>query len=188
MLNKDEVLNFARNHTVNECCERFGKSYFCMYHYLRDHAIPFVKQPKFGCNNNNYKHGGKGTRLFHTWVDMRQRCSNPHNHAYKNYGGRGIKVCSEWESFRAFQSWALSNGYKEELTIDRIDVNGNYCPENCRWVNAIVQGLNRRNNRHITYKGQTKTLKEWAEIYNMHYDKLRWRLNNWSSLTDVFEK
>ncbi|KRO16163.1 hypothetical protein [Lacticaseibacillus saniviri] len=94
---------------------------------------------------------------------MKQRCLNPNNHKYPRYGGRGIKICDEWlNDFYAFNSWALSHGYKKGLSIDRIKVNGDYGPDNCRWVSQKVQQNNRENNYRLTVDGQTRTLAEWA--------------------------
>lgn len=110
------------------------------------------------------KHGNTNTRLFGIWQRMKQRCYNPNADRYDLYGGRSIKVCPEWlNSFVAFRDWALSNGYNDTLSIDRIDVNGNYEPNNCRWVNMKTQCRNRRSNTFIEYQGEKITLAEAAE-------------------------
>lgn len=113
------------------------------------------------------KHGllknGKKQRTFTIWNDMKTRCLNPNSMSYPRYGGRGIKICSEWlESYAAFHNWAIGNGYGDNLTIDRIDNDGNYCPENCRWVDSKTQANNNSRNHKITYNGKTMTLAEWA--------------------------
>lgn len=124
------------------------------------------------CIKRNTKHGMTHTRLYAVWCDMRRRCNNPKTPEYKNYGARGIKICTEWDNdFKLFNDWAMKNGYDEnaphgDCTIDRIDVNGDYCPENCRFVDLMVQGSNKRNNRHITHNGITMTQSEWARHYN----------------------
>jgi len=103
-------------------------------------------------------------RLNRIWRAMKSRCNNANCKNYKWYGGKGIKVCDEWNSFYPFYLWAVNNGYKENLTIDRIDSNKDYCPENCRWATEIEQKRNQSNNRPITFSGQTKLAVEWAEI------------------------
>lgn len=99
------------------------------------------------------KHGASGTRLYTIWDAMINRCEKPRNRAYHRYGGRGIKVCDEWKDFDTFKDWALQNGYDENAqrgicTIDRIDNDGNYCPENCRWVDMKVQSNNKSTSKH----------------------------------------
>lgn len=130
-----------------------------------------------------YKNGDSYTRLYTIWVDMKDRCFNKNGKAYRNYGQRNITVCDEWKhNFRSFKQWALSNGYTDKLTIDRINNDGNYEPSNCRWVDNIVQQNNKRNNHYITYKGETKTLSQWSKIIGIPKDTLRRRIVNlkWS--------
>ena len=110
-------------------------------------------------------HNKSNTSIFHTWCNMRHRCKNQNRPDYKYYGGRGVRVCDEWDcSFENFYSWAINNGYKEGLTIDRIDVDGNYEPSNCRWVTRYTQMNNTRQNCYITIDGETKTAAEWGRI------------------------
>lgn len=128
------------------------------------------------------KHGAHGTHLHNVWCAMRRRCRNSNQADYIHYGGRGIRVCKSWEeSFEAFRQWALSNGYSQDMTIDRINVNGDYSPENCRWISSKEQAQNRRNNRMITFRGETHTISVWAEIRNIPYSTLYMRFRNgWS--------
>lgn len=127
-------------------------------------------------------HGKANTRLYSTWCNMKQRCYNPKNTEFDSYGGRGIIMCQEWQEFLPFYNWAMGNGYQDNLTIDRINNNGNYEPSNCRWINYKTQANNTRRNHLITYKNETKTMTEWAEIKNISYTFLRRRLNlGWSA-------
>lgn len=105
-------------------------------------------------------------RLAKIWSCMIGRCNNTKNTNYNFYGGRGIKVCQEWKDASKFQKWAVDNGYKDGLSIDRIDVNGNYCPENCRWVTIKEQARNKRNNHFIYFNGERKCLVEWLEQFD----------------------
>jgi hypothetical protein len=111
------------------------------------------------------KHGMKGTRIYRIWQNMKRRCSNRNCREYLHYGGRGISVCEDWANdFLSFYKWSIENGYTDELTIDRIDVNGNYEPSNCRWSTVKEQATNRRSNLSIEINGETKTVKEWCNI------------------------
>lgn len=110
----------------------------------------------------------KITRLYHIWSGMKDRCRNPNSPAYHWYGGRGISYHNDWELFDNFEKWAFENGYNNSLTIDRIDTNGNYCPNNCRFVDMKTQNNNRRDNILFTIDGETKTLQLWCEQYKIH--------------------
>lgn len=137
-----------------------------------------------GCDHTPYiqKYFNKESKsfLYSTWSGMRQRCNNPKNSSYKNYGGRGVSVCKEWnDDFFAFEKWAKQNGAKEELQIDRIDVNGNYEPSNCRWVDAITQANNKRSNRFIEYNGKTHTVMGWSRITGIQECVIRSRIDKY---------
>ena len=119
---------------------------------------------KNATKKSNTKHGKRHSRLYSIWYTMRMRCEYKKHKEYHNYGARGITVCEEWlHDFQAFYDWSMANGYKDDLTLDRKNGNGNYCPENCRWVTQKEQQNNRRNNHFITYNGVTKTMSEWGE-------------------------
>lgn len=110
------------------------------------------------------KHCMTGTRLYRIWKTMRTRCNNQHAKSYHDYGGRGIKICEDWDTFENFYEWSMSNGYSDNLTIDRIDVDGMYCPDNCRWISRGDQNRNRRNNIKLLYAGRTYTPVELSEM------------------------
>lgn len=131
--------------------------------------------------NTMRKHKLSNTRIYNIWKGMRKRCNNPNSSNYYLYGGRGIKVCKEWNKFLPFYSWSMQNGYAENLSIDRINNNGNYEPSNCRWVDRKQQNNNTRQNVFITYNGKTLTLSQWAKIYNINRQTLKYRLSkHWS--------
>lgn len=119
-----------------------------------------------------------------TWADMKRRCNDPSRHNYKDYGGRGISVCEQWSRcFEEFYNWSLSHGYASGLTLDRIDVNGNYEPGNCRWVTPLQQGSNKRNNHILTASnGESHTIAEWARICGVDRKTIYQRINSlgWS--------
>lgn len=111
--------------------------------------------------------GSKFYRLYRIWCGMKERCEKQYDPAFKDYGGRGIKVCEAWHDYIAFKEWSLSHGYNDNLTIDRIDNNGNYSPDNCRWVDCYVQANNRRSCRYIMINGEIKTISEWCKIFGV---------------------
>lgn len=130
-----------------------------------------------GENNSNYSHGLSKTRIYRTYAHMKDRCFNKNDKAYKHYGGRGITICPEWlgeNGFINFYNWAIENEYNDNLTIERKDVNGNYCPENCCWISFKKQMANRTNQNIIEYNGETHYLTEWANILGKNQDTL-WR-------------
>lgn len=136
-------------------------------------------------SRRSWKHGvGNENRLYRIWSGMKTRCYSPSDRNYKRYGARGITICQEWLSdFTAFQSWAVSHGYQDDLSIDRIDNDGPYCPENCRWSTRTVQNNNRRPNVYITYKGETHTLAEWSRITGINQATLAQRKRaGWSDI------
>lgn len=125
-------------------------------------------------------HGHSRTPIYCVWSSMKQRCQDKNNWAYQYYGGRGINVCAEWNSFSSFYAWAVSNGYDENAprgrcTLDRIDNNGDYCPENCRWITLLQQANNKRNNVRIEFNGESHTFTQWSEITGIPRETLRGR-------------
>lgn len=129
-------------------------------------------------------HGGWANRekLFGVWCGIRKRCNCKTDSHYADYGGRGISICSDWDDYNEFRSWALSNGYVDGLSIDRINTNGNYEPSNCRWATNRDQQNNRRSCIYITFNNETHTLKEWSRIRNINYSTIyqRYKLG-WST-------
>jgi len=114
------------------------------------------------------KHRKSNTRLYSIWQDMKSRCLNENNYEYKDYGERGIKVCGEWQKdFMNFYNWAIDNNYSKDLTIDRINVNKNYEPSNCRWATKEEQSSNKRNNHYINYKGECTTITRLSNKVNI---------------------
>lgn len=136
----------------------------------------------------NTTHGKSKSKLFHVWCSMRDRCRRKTCKAYKNYGGRGISVCDEWLDYEVFYRWAIENGYAEGLTIDRIDVNGNYEPSNCRWITKAAQASNTRKSIRIEYKGTAHTAIEWSRILGVNYTTLLKRIHAGWDVEDAFER
>lgn len=128
------------------------------------------------------KHGMFGTRIYNVWHTMKERCYVKSQSSYPNYGGRGIKVCEEWQEFIPFMEWAYANGYDEnaprgQCTLDRIDPSGNYEPNNCRWATYKEQANNTKSTVFLTYKGETKPASEWSKIVGISQSAITQRKN-----------
>jgi len=145
-------------------------------------------RPNRGCRGGHSDDplGYINHRIYRIFSGMHKRCSNSNEQAYKNYGGRGISVCAEWQAFKPFMEWSLANGYTEALTLDRIDNDGNYEPSNCRWATIKEQANNRRTNTHIEVDGATHTIAEWSEKTGICASTIRNRLDRgWSGHDSV---
>lgn len=128
-------------------------------------------------------HHKSNTRLYHIWQQAKDRCYNKNSKDYHDYGGRGIAVCNAWKhDFEAFYNWAMDTCYRDDLTLDRVDVNSNYTPDNCRWLTNKEQQRNKRNNKNYTINGETHCLAEWCEILNLKYNRIYNRIHkyHWS--------
>lgn len=123
-------------------------------------------------------HGGSRTRLYRIWQGMLERCKNPKATNYKNYGGRGIRVCTEWENFEAFRDWSLSHGYNDSLSIDRRSNDDGYNEKNCRWYTPREQSNNRRNTHFLEIDGISQPVSYWCEQYGVNYNVVKSRLRN----------
>lgn len=154
-----------------ECCCHCGENTITTGIALRS-----GKTKSCGCllkeyyaNGASATHKQSKTRLYRVWASMKDRCTNSGTVGYKNYGGRGITVCDEWlKSFESFYVWAISNGYKDGLTLDREDNDGNYDPSNCRWATHQAQCNNTRRTRRITANGATMSVAQWARKFGIH--------------------
>lgn len=132
-------------------------------------------------------HGLRHSRIYIIWRNMKRRCNNPKDKRYSRYGGRGIKVCTEWnKSVKTFAEWAFEHGYNDKLTLDRINNDGDYEPNNCKWSNQQEQCRNRSTNRNITYKGKTKILIDWAKELGIQRQTLEKRLKKGWTVEEAF--
>lgn len=148
---------------------------------VRKHDVKNNRTKSCGCirknNPNSLKHGLSGTKLYVVFKAMKQRCYNKKCKDYSEYGNRGIIIYQEWlNDYTKFHSWALNNGYKEGLYIDRKNNNGNYEPGNCRWISNKENANNTRKNNHILYKNKTYTIQEFAEFIKISRTTLAQRL------------
>lgn len=129
-------------------------------------------------NSNAYKHGMRSSRQYRTWSHMKGRCQDKNDKQYKNYGGRGITICDKWQSFEGF--WEeMGSSYEDHLTLERINVNGNYCKENCKWATWAEQRKNKQNTRKISFMGKILTLGDWSKETGIKRTTLRMRLDKY---------
>jgi len=144
-----------------------------------------------GClkKRNNLKHGESTTRIYRIWYGIIRRTEDSSRKEYKDYGALGIRMCQEWrDSYEAFRNWAISNGYNDTLSIDRIDASGDYEPINCRWTNKSGQERNKKNTRYLTIDGVSKTPVEWSEVSGIPEYQIRKRsARGWSDKEAVFK-
>lgn len=148
------------------------------------HNLTSGNSKSCGCYNHDkimercYKHNGCKEKLYCVYRGMLQRCNCKSHKYYKNYGGRGIKVCDEWKDYTSFRKWSINNGYKIGLSIDRIDNNKGYSPDNCRWTTPTIQARNTRRSRFIEFNGEKLTMIEWSERTGVPSGTLWLRLKN----------
>lgn len=162
-----------------ECqCEKRTKK------LIRSSALISGESKSCGCLQKelaiiqNTTHGKTNSHLYSIWRGMRDRIFNKNARCYKDYGGRGIKICDEWLNFENFYEWSINNGYQDDLTIERKDVNGNYCLENCKWATMKEQANNRRTNHFIEFNGKNQSMSDWAKEINIPYQTLKSRINS----------
>ena len=182
--------------------ENGRKYYLCQcdcgnFKIVSNHSLKSGNTKSCGClhkeiliqrNKDNRIHHPENERLLRIWRAMLHRCYKETDEHYDYYGGRGIKVCDDWHDFETFQKWALANGYADNLTIDRLDGNKDYCPENCSWATMTVQNNHKSDTKWLTYKGKTQSLSDWCRELGLDYFRTKTRLNSlgWS-VEDAFE-
>lgn len=154
---------------------------------IDENSLKYNHTKSCGCTRHK-THGLSYSRIYKIYYAMLKRCMNEKYHQYSDYGGRGIKVCKEWQDdFMNFYNWAMKNGYSDNLSIDRKNVNGDYCPENCVWSTNIEQANNKRNNIIVDYNNESHTLKEWSYLSGIKYGTLLSRFRKKWSIDRIFK-
>lgn len=172
VIDLDYITDHGNSYWTCECDCGTMKS-VARFHLLNGHAT------SCGCYKKERAtiHGCYRSPVYRVWRGMIERCTNDNHIHYGSYGNRGINICDEWKDIKTFTGWALNNGYAKGLTLDRIDNDKGYSPDNCRWVDWYVQENNRSNNRHVVYGDETHTVAEWSRILNVKYATLLQRIN-----------
>ena len=187
-----KILPSGQHKTMWKCKCRCGKETIVPSYALRNNGILSCRECGIKRSAKSRKKLNKeNIRLYNIWNNMRQRCNNPKHKYYKNYGGRGITICVKWlgeRGFEEFCNWSMLHGYTDDLTIDRIDNDGNYCPENCRWTTAKEQANNTRRNKIIEFNGEKKTLSQWADFYGLSQDLLGERLLRGKTMEEAIRR
>lgn len=174
-----DIRAYAEVHTVKETAEYFSVTYGSMQAFLARYKIKHAPRKSSGKDNNNYKVGfALHKKLYWVYYAMLDRCYDTKSPRYKDYGARGIKVCKEWkEDNKTFFAWAIANGYREGLTLDRLDNDKGYSPDNCSWITNKENCNHNRRTHFLTYQGKTQSLKKWSEETGINYSTLRNRAN-----------
>lgn len=182
---------FHRLTILKEVDKRNGRRYFsclCDCGNIKEHrltSMTFGAIKSCGCLRNEQNrsvaitHGKWGKRIYWTWHSMKSRVLDKNQKHYKHYGGRGIKICNEWLKFELFYEWAINNGYKDDLTIERVDNDGDYEPSNCTFIPLKDQNKNKRNNVFFEFKGERLCISDWAERLNLSHTAMSGRFKNW---------
>ena len=191
-INLDNLIGQKFNHlTIISAYRKKGRIFVkakCDCGIIKEYNYSSIKSnhtKSCGCIN---KLSYVSKRLYHIWKHMMERCYKENDSRYKDWGGRGIQVCNEWQDYFNFEKWALDNGYQENLSIDRINNNKNYCPENCRWTTTKEQNRNKRNSIRINFHGRNESLKTICEELNLNYSSIKYKLKKGIDILPILEK
>lgn len=180
---KEYILSNYKSYNLQEIADTLGRQKSNICRFIRAAGIERTAKKK------EYAPSMQHERLYGIWKCIISRCTNKNDVGWHNYGGRGICVCDKWRNdFSAFRDWAFENGYGEHLSIDRIDVNGNYCPENCRWATAKEQGNNTRFNHRLTLNGVSRTIAEWSEETGISVELIHWRIRSGMTVEEALTR
>ena len=188
---EDMIGNDGRRYVMWKCKCDCGNYALVRSSNLRRNTTSCGCYLKEVAGKHSIVHGIGHSRLYRIYNGMKQRCGNPNFAEYKNYGGRGIKVCEEWNKssgLKEFSEWALKNGYRDDLTLDRIDVNGNYSPENCRWIPLREQFKNTTRNVFVNYNGERMIISDFSRLTGIDHRVVSRDLKKGFSIEEIIER